>query len=45
VDAIFFNADEQQLKTNYQSLQIHYQLALNHYRGQESLQLLILNIF
>jgi len=45
VDAIFFNVDEQQLKTNYQSLKIHYQLALNHYRGQESLQLLILNIF
>ena len=45
VDAIFFNPTEEQLTTNFQTLQIHYELALNHYRGQDGLQLLILNIF
>jgi len=45
VDAILFFADQTQLKTNYQTLQIHYELDVNVFRGQENLQLLILQIF
>ncbi len=45
VDAIKFFADDQQLKTNYQTLNIYYELNVNEFRGEQSLQLLIRNIF
>ena len=44
VDAIMFFADEQQLKSNFQSIKIHYEMSVNAFRGQESLQLMILSI-
>ena len=45
VDAIMFFAHEQQLKTNFQTLHIHYEMNVNDFRGEQSLQLLIRNIF
>lgn len=45
VDAIFFFASEQELKTNYQTIKIHYELSINEYQGNESLQLMIRHIF
>lgn len=44
VDAILFFASEQQLKTNYQSIKLHYELGINEYQGVESLQLMIRHI-
>lgn len=45
VDAILFFADELQLKTNYQTVHIFYELSVNEFRGEQSLQLIIRNIF
>lgn len=44
VDAILFSASDEQLKTNYQSLNIHYELNINEFRNAENLQLLIRHI-
>ncbi len=44
VDAIYFFASEQELKTNYQQLHIVYELSVNEFRGQQSLQLMIKQI-
>ena len=45
VDAILFFADEQQLKTNFQTLHIYYEMNVNEFGGEQSLQLMILHIF
>lgn len=45
LDAILFFANEEQLKSNYQLLHIFYELQLNEFRGEQSLQLLIRTIF
>ncbi len=45
VDAIMFFVDEKQLKTNYQTIHIYYELNVNEFRGEQNLQLLIRNIF
>lgn len=44
IDAIMFYATEQQLKTNFQRLRLHYELNINEYRGEQNLQLLIRHI-
>ncbi len=44
IDAIYFFASEQALKTNYQRLHIVYELSVNEFRGQQSLQLVIKQI-
>ena len=45
VDAILFFAGDQQLKTNFQTLHIFYEMNVNEFRGEQSLQLMIRNIF
>lgn len=45
VDAILFYAAEKELKTHYESLNIHYELSVNEFRGAQSLQLMIRHIF
>ncbi len=44
VDAIMFYASEQELRTNFQNIQIHYEMSVNNFRGQESVQLMIRHI-
>lgn len=44
VDAILFYATDDELKTNYQTLKIHYELSVNNFRDQESVQLMIRHI-
>ena len=44
VDAILFYASGQELRTNFQSIQIHYEMSVNNYRGEESVQLMIRHI-
>ncbi len=44
LDAILFYASDKEIKTNYQLLQIHYELGINEYQGLESLQLVIRHI-
>lgn len=44
IDAIFFYAAEKELKTNYQDLHIHYELSVNDFRNEQSLQLMIRHI-
>ena len=44
LDAICFYASKEQLKTNFENLDIHYELAVNEFRGQQSLQLIIRHI-
>lgn len=44
VDAILFNATDQQLTTNFQTLDIHYELTVNEFRNQQSLQLMIRHV-
>jgi single-stranded-DNA-specific exonuclease len=44
VDAIFFFASAEQLKTNYQQMHIVYELSVNEFRGQQSVQLMIKQI-
>jgi single-stranded-DNA-specific exonuclease len=44
IDAILFYASEQQLKTHYQNIKLHYELTVNHFRGERNLQLLIRHI-
>ncbi len=45
IDAILFFADDEILKTNYQHIHIAYELSLNEFRGQQSVQLLVKQIF
>lgn len=44
VDAILFYASESELNTSFQSIRIHYELTVNVFRNQESVQLLIRHI-
>ncbi len=44
VDAIMFYASERELRTNFQNIQIHYEMSVNNFRGQESVQLMIRHI-
>jgi single-stranded-DNA-specific exonuclease len=44
IDAILFYASEQQQKTHYQFINLHYELTVNHFRGERNLQLLIRHI-
>ncbi len=44
VDAILFYATDKELKTNYQTIKIHYELSVNIYRELESVQLMIRHI-
>lgn len=44
VEAILFFATDEQLKTNFQQLTIHYELNVNEFRNEENVQLLIRHI-
>ena len=44
LEAIRFYADDKDLKTNFETLDIHYELAINEFRGKQSLQLIIRHI-
>ena len=44
VEAILFFATDEQLKTNFQQLIIHYELNVNEFRNEENVQLLIRHI-
>ncbi len=44
VDAIKFYASDDELRTSYQVFKIHYELSVNFYREQESVQLMIRHI-
>ncbi len=44
VDAILFYATDEELRTNYQTIKLHYELSVNIYREQESVQLMIRHI-
>jgi len=43
-DAILFYASDRELKTNYKTVALHYELSVNEYRGETSLQLMIRHI-
>ncbi len=43
-DAIMFFCDDEQLKTNYQTINLHYEVTVNEFRNQQNLQLLIRHI-
>lgn len=44
IDAILFNASDKELTTHYTTMQIHYELSINLYRQQRTLQLIIWHI-
>ncbi len=44
IDAILFHARDEELKTNYQNLDLHYELNINEFRGEQGLQLIIRHI-
>ncbi len=44
VDAILFYASDEELKTNYQTIHLHFELSVNNYRDVESAQLIIRHI-
>jgi single-stranded-DNA-specific exonuclease len=44
IDAIRFYAADKELKTNHEKLHIHYELSVNDFRNEQSLQLMIRHI-